>query len=75
MMARPKTPPKPYTKKEREYIMRVAGKVPLQLIAKTINRPESGVKQWASAQGIKLRVPREIMMKHWREYANTTKEM
>jgi len=68
MMARPINPNKPYSKLEKDYIARVAGKVPLQVIASAINRPPSGVQQWANAHGIKLRVPYSIMVKHWREY-------
>lgn len=71
-MDRPKTPPKPYSQKEKDYITRVAGKVPLPVIASAINRPESGVQQWANAHGIKLRVPHSIMMKHWREHAQSS---
>lgn len=67
-MARPINPNKPYSKLEKEYIARVAGKVPLPVMAAAINRPPSGVQQWANAHGIKLRVPYSIMVKHWREY-------
>jgi len=37
-MAKPGTPNKPYTKRETDYIRRVAGKVPVALIAETLNR-------------------------------------
>ena len=37
-MAKPNSPGKPYTKRETDYIRRVAGKVPVALIAEN---PES----------------------------------
>lgn len=69
-MAKPGTPNKPYTKRETDYIRRVAGKVPVALIAETLNRTPSAIKQWASANGVHLRVPHKIMAKHWREYVS-----
>lgn len=70
-MAKPNSPNKPYTKREADYIRRVAGKVPVAVIAETLNRSPSGIKQWASAHGVHLRVPYAIMLKHWREYAQS----
>lgn len=67
-MARPKSLPKPYTDNERDYIRRVAGKVPPEVIAQALNRPQSAIQQWANSHGISLRVPRQIMIKHWSEY-------
>lgn len=69
-MAKPNSPGKPYTKRETDYIRRVAGKVPVALIAETLNRTPSAIKQWASANGVLLRVPHKIMVKHWREYVS-----
>ncbi|MDQ7883702.1 hypothetical protein [Atlantibacter hermannii] len=69
-MAKPNSPNKPYTKRETDYIRRVAGKVPVALIAETLNRTPSAIKQWASANGVHLRVPHKIMVKHWREYVS-----
>lgn len=69
-MAKPNSPNKPYTKREADYIRRVAGKVPVAVIAETLNRSPSAIKQWASANGIHLRVPHSIMVKHWREYVS-----
>ncbi|WP_312330383.1 hypothetical protein [Atlantibacter hermannii] len=69
-MAKPNSPGKPYTKRETDYIRRVAGKVPVALIAETLNRTPSAIKQWASANGVHLRVPHKIMVKHWREYVS-----
>lgn len=67
-MAKPKTRNIPYSEKEKQYIRRVAGKVPAAVIAETLKRSQSGIKQWASAHGVHLRVPYAIMMKHWRKY-------
>ncbi|BET42749.1 hypothetical protein VNF293_27740 [Atlantibacter hermannii] len=69
-MAKPNSPGKPYTKRETDYIRRVAGKVPVALIAETLRRTPSAIKQWASANGVHLRVPHKIMVKHWREYVS-----
>lgn len=68
-MAKARSPSKPYSKKEQEYIQRVAGKVPLDVIASQINRNSQSVMNWASKHGISLRVPKEIINKHWKEYA------
>jgi len=70
-MSKPKTRNNPYSEEEKQYIRRVAGKVPATVIAETLNRSHSGIKQWASANGIRLRVPYAIMMKHWRDYARS----
>ncbi len=69
-MAKPNSPGKPYTKRETDYIRRVAGKVPVALIAETLRRTPSAIKQWASANGVHFRVPHKIMVKHWREYVS-----
>ena len=73
-MASPNTPRKPYTRKERAYIRRVAGKVPSCVIAEQLNRTHAGVLQWANAHGIKLRVPHEILLKHWPELVQREKQ-
>ncbi len=70
-MAKPKTRNIPYSEKEKQYIRRAAGKVPAAVIAETLKRSQSGIKQWASAHGVHLRVPYAIMMKHWRDYARS----
>lgn len=70
-MARPKSPGKHYTEDEIDYIKRVAGKVPVSVIAQTLSRTKLAIRQWAYANGIHLRVPHSIMMKHWREHENT----
>lgn len=67
-MAKPKTRSKPYSDRETQYIRRVAGKVPVMLIADTLNRSPSAIKRWASANGVHLRVPHSIMVKHWIDY-------
>lgn len=72
-MAKPNHPPKPYSKKEQEYVIRVAGRVPVQVIAAQINRNAQSVMAWASKHHIKLRVPQEILRKHWSEYARGSK--
>lgn len=72
-MARPKSQLRPYTEKEQQYIERVAGKVPVQVIAMQLNRSISGIRQWANTHNIKLRVPHAIMVKHWREYVTGSK--
>lgn len=68
-MARPKSPNKPYSTREKDYITRVAGKVPISVIATALHRTESGIKQWAAAHGIKLRVPYSLLCRHWPENA------
>lgn len=69
-MARPNSPPKPYTEKEKEYIRRVAGKVPVEVMAAAINRPVKAVLWWANNHGISLRVPFDTLAKHWPDLAN-----
>lgn len=61
-------PNKQYSKKEQEYIQRVAGKVPVDVIAAQIKRNAQSVMNWASKRGISLRVPKDILKKYWKEY-------
>lgn len=70
-MAKPKTRNKPYSDRETQHIRRVAGKVPVMLIAETLNRSPSAIKQWSSANGVHLRVPHSVMVKHWIDYLPT----
>lgn len=68
-MARSRQKPvRRYTETEKEYIRRVAGKVPLPVMANALNRPKHTVQKWANEHGISLRVPYRVMIKHWREY-------
>lgn len=69
-MSKPNSPAKPYSEREKEYIKRVAGKVPAEVIAAAINRPVSGILQWAHKNGIKLRVPFGTLVKHWPDLAD-----
>ncbi|HAI51392.1 MAG TPA: hypothetical protein DCM53_20055 [Enterobacteriaceae bacterium] len=68
-MAKPNTPGKPYTKRETDYIRRVAGKVPVIVMAEALNRTPNAIRQYGWANKIDLRVPRSVMLKHWPEYA------
>ena len=68
-MPRPNTPNTPYTQKEIEYIYRVAGRVPSEVMAKAIGKTKKGLRNWASRHGISLLVPYSIILKHWPEYA------
>lgn len=74
-MAKPKTPNKPYTAKEREYIERVSGKVPAEIIARQIRRSLDGLRTWAYQHDVKLRVPHQILVKHWSKYASLKTKM
>lgn len=67
-MAKSRSRNKPYGWREKAYIRRVAGQVPADVIAQQLNRTKAGVLQWANTHKIKLRVPHEIMIKHWRDY-------
>lgn len=62
-----------FTQKETEYILRNAGKVPACVMAQLMKRNIEAVRVHASRHGISLRVPKEIMNKHWREYARGSK--
>ena len=72
-MARPVSERKPYSRREKAYIRRVAGKVPPCSMAEQLNRTKAGVLQWANVHGIKLRVPHEILLKHWPELVQKEK--
>ncbi len=58
---------KHYSLKEQEYIERVAGRVPAEVMAKQLKRSVVGVKQWANNHNLKLRVPHHILNKYWRD--------
>lgn len=55
------------TQKEIDYILRVAGKVPLAYMAKHLGCSIWTVCNHANKHGISTRVPKSIMTKHWRE--------
>lgn len=67
-MAKPRTSNKVYSQIEQDYIRRVAGKVPIPIIARQLKRTQSGVRQWAQHHGVKLRVPYRVLLKHWPEF-------
>lgn len=66
-MANPRTSNKVYSQLEQDYIRRVAGRVPILIIARQLKRTPNGVRQWAQQHGVKLRVPYRILLKHWPE--------
>jgi|GEM_PF-1000352 len=57
-----------WTQQELEYVERVAGKVPPEVIASAINKPLSTLRTKANVMGLGLRVPKRILEKHWPEY-------
>lgn len=59
---------KPYSPEERDYILRVAGKVPAEVMAAALCRTRNGLVNWANRHGISLRVPYSRLKKHWPEY-------
>lgn len=63
-MGRPNT----WTQQEIDYIERVAGKVPPQVMADALNKPLSTLKTKATVLGLGLNVPKQILEKHWPEY-------
>ncbi|MDU7377863.1 MAG: hypothetical protein E7L09_05755 [Enterobacteriaceae bacterium] len=68
-MAKPNSPNVNYTQDEIDYIQRVAGKVPAEVIAQTLNKSLNGLQNFACRHRIKLRVPYAILTKHWPEIA------
>lgn len=54
-----------FSQKEKDYIKRVAGKVPTSVIAQQINRKPKHVANWASRNHISLRVPLGLKKKYW----------
>ena len=64
-----------YTQKERDYIRRIAGKVPTEVIAAQLQRSIGSVRNWAYFNDVKLRVPHRILVKYWSEYANPKAKM
>lgn len=55
-----------FSQEEKDYIKRVAGKVPACVIARQINRKPKHVANWASRNHISLRVPLNLKRKYWR---------
>lgn len=45
---------KPYSPREQDYIRRVAGKVPADVMASTIGRTRNSLVNWANRHGISL---------------------
>lgn len=73
-MAKPKTPNRPYTDKEKEYIRRVATRVPADVMAKAIGVTWKGLVCWASRHNISLAVPVATLELHWPEHAERVKK-
>ncbi|WP_287635353.1 hypothetical protein [Pantoea sp.] len=63
-------PKKAWSDKDLEYIERVAGKVPVPVMAAAINKTVPAVKVKAYSIGLKLRVPMDVLRKHWPEYVS-----
>lgn len=61
-------PKKTWSEKDLDYIERVAGKVPVPVMAAAINKTVSAVTGKAHALGLKLKVPASVLRKHWPEY-------
>ncbi len=57
----------PFTTDESDYIRRVAGRVPVEIIAKTLRRSVQGIQRWAYRRGLKLSVPDSVMRAHWQD--------
>lgn len=60
---------KPYSPREQDYIRRVAGKVPAEVMASAIGRTRNSLVNWANRHGISLRVPYATLRKHWPQHA------
>ncbi len=56
------------TQKEIDYILRVAGKVPLAYMAEFLGCSIWTVCNHANKHGISTRVPKSIMTKYWPEF-------
>lgn len=54
-----------YTDKEKAYILRVAGAVPVEIIARQIKRPRRAVSDYCARAGISIRVKPCLMEKYW----------
>jgi len=61
-------PKKTWSEKDLDYIERVAGKVPVPVMAEAINKTISAVTGKAHSLGLKLKVPASVLRKHWPEY-------
>ena len=59
---------KHYEQHELDYIRRVAGKVPPQVISKSLKRTERSVEYKAQQMRLSLAVPKDVLLKHWPEY-------
>ncbi|ARU94578.1 hypothetical protein A7K99_12875 [Tatumella citrea] len=59
---------KHYVESELEYLRRVAGKVPIPVISKSLKRTENSVVHKAQQMKLSLTVPKSVLLKHWPEY-------
>ncbi|MDF7631433.1 hypothetical protein PUG46_19460 [Erwiniaceae bacterium L1_55_4] len=62
-------PKKTWSDNDLEYIERVAGKVPVPVMAAAINKTAASVYSKGYSLGLKLHVPMKILLRHWPEYA------
>lgn len=63
-------PKKTWSDKDLAYIERVAGKVPVPVMAAAINKSVSAVTGKAHSLGLKLKVSEIILNKYWPDYAH-----
>lgn len=57
-----------FTKKQSEYILRVAGKVPAQVIADTLSREIKSIYDFCERRQVSLIVPYSRLRKFWPDY-------
>lgn len=62
-----------FTRKETEYLIRNAGKVPAAVMAQLLKRTVESVRGHASRHGISLRIPGKLVKEHWSKYDRRTK--
>ncbi len=59
---------KHFAQDELDYIVRVAGKVSLPVISKSLKRTDKSIIHKAWQLGVKLQVPEAVLRRHWPEY-------
>jgi len=59
---------RPFTDLEREYIRRVAGRVPVAFMSSHLGRETRSVRDYCVAHKISTRVPGHLLKKYWPEY-------
>ncbi len=67
-------PFKTFSDTEKDYLKRVAGRVPIEFISQHIERDVKSVRDFCFRHKLAMKVPHKLLKKHWPEYLPKKRE-